>query len=110
MLEIPEARVVADQLAGAAGGRRVATVVAGQSPHRFAFFSGDPRAYDGMLRGKDVVGTEAFGGFVELHVGDTSLLFSDGANLRFHEPEAVLPAKHQLLVTFDDGSALTATV
>ncbi len=110
MLEIPEARVVADQLAATVSGRRVASVVAGQSPHRFASFSGDPQAYDVRLRGKSAVAAQAFGGFVELEFGDTSLLFSDGANLRFHEPEAELPAKHQLLVTFEDGSSVTVTV
>ena len=110
MLELPEARVVADQLARTVIGKPVAGVVAGQSPHRFAFFSGDPGEYDGALRGKEVVGAVAMGGFVELRFGGTSLLLNDGANLRYHEPDAALPRRHQLLVAFEDGSALTVTV
>lgn len=110
MLELPEARVVADQLARTVIGKLVAGVVAGQSPHRFAFFSGDPGEYDGALRGKEVVGAVAMGGFVELRFGGTSLLLNDGANLRYHEPDAALPRRHQLLVAFEDGSALTVTV
>jgi formamidopyrimidine-DNA glycosylase len=110
MLELPEANVVAQQLARTVLGRPVAHVVAGQSPHRFAFFSGDPGEYDAALRGKAVVGAVSTGGFVELRFGDTSLLLNDGANLRYHEPDAALPGKHQLLVAFEDGSALTVTV
>jgi formamidopyrimidine-DNA glycosylase len=110
MLELPEAQVVADQLARTVIGKSVASVVAGQSPHRFAFFSGDPGEYDGALRGKEVVGAVATGGFVELRFEGTRLLLNDGANLRYHEPDAALPRKHQLLVAFEDGSALTVTV
>lgn len=110
MLELPEAQVVADQLARTVIGKPVASVVAGQSPHRFAFFSGDPGEYDGALRGKEFLGAVAMGGFVELRFGGTSLLLNDGANLRYHEPDAALPSKHQLLVAFEDGSALTVTV
>ena len=110
MLELPEANVVAHQLARTVLGRPVGHVVAGQSPHRFAFFSGDPGEYDAALRGKAVVGAVSTGGFVELRFGDTSLLLNDGANLRYHEPDAALPGKHQLLVAFEDGSALTVTV
>lgn len=110
MLELPEAMVVADQLARTVLGKLVANVVAGQSPHRFAFFSGDPGEYEGALRGGEVVGAAAAGGFVELRFGGTSLLLNDGANLRYHEPDAALPSRHQLLVVFEDGSALTVTV
>jgi formamidopyrimidine-DNA glycosylase len=110
MLELPEAQVVAGQLAHAVLGKSVANVVAGLSPHRFAFFSGDPSEYDVALRGKEAVGAEARGGFIELRFGDTSLLLNDRANLRYHEPDAGLPNKHQLLVAFEDGSALTVTV
>jgi formamidopyrimidine-DNA glycosylase len=110
MLELPEVQVVADQLARTVIGKHVASVVAGQSPHRFAFFSGDPGEYDEALRGKEVVGAYAIGGFVEVRFGDTSLILNDGANIRYHPPDGALPSKHQLLVVFQDGSAVTVTV
>lgn len=110
MLEIPEASVIADQLRATLGGSTVAHVVAGQTPHRFAFFNGDPDAYDGMLRGRTVSDAVAVGGMVELLAGGTSLLVNDGAALRYHEPGAVRPDRHQLLVEFEDGSAVTAVV
>lgn len=110
MLEIPEAAVVAAQVSQAVVGNRVARVVAAQSPHRFAFFSGDPEAYDGALRDEVVKQAAAVAGWVEIAVGGLSLLFNDGVNLRFHPPTARPPAKHQLLLEFADGAALTATV
>ena len=110
MLELPEVQVVADQLARTVIGKHVAGVVAGKSPHRFAFFSGDPGEYDEALRGKEVVGAYAIGGFVEVRFGDTSLILNDGANVRYHPPDGALPGKHQLLVVFLDGSAVTVTV
>jgi formamidopyrimidine-DNA glycosylase len=110
MLELPEALVVADQLARTVIGKPVANVVAGHSPHRFAFFTGDPSDYDGALRGRAVEGAVAVGGFVELRFGGTSLILNDGANVRYHEPDSARPSTHQLLVAFEDGSALTVTV
>lgn len=45
MIEMPEAHVLAQQLAATVMGTTLASVVAGQSPHRFAFFTGDPAGY-----------------------------------------------------------------
>ncbi len=110
MLEIPEAAVVAAQVSEAVVGNRVTRVVAAHSPHRFAFFSGDPEAYDGALRGREVTQAAAVAGWVEITLGGMSLLVNDGVNLRFHPPAARRPTKHQLLLEFADGAALTASV
>ncbi|MGB8020474.1 MAG: zinc finger domain-containing protein [Candidatus Nanopelagicales bacterium] len=110
MLEIPEAVVTAGQMAATLRGRTVASVVAAHTPHRFAFFNGDPDSYDGVLRGQVLADARAVGGMVEILLGGTSLLVNDGVNLRCHEPGAVTPRKHQLLVGFSDGSTLSATV
>lgn len=110
MIELPEAHSLARQLEATVRGRTVASVVAAHSPHRFAFFTGDPDAYHGLLAGLTVTDAVAYGGLVELGLGDRRLLFGDGVNLRHHEPGARLPVKHQLLLTFTDDSALSATV
>lgn len=110
MLEIPEAAVVAGQLTDALAGRVVVSLVAGHSPHRFAFFSADPAGYEAMLQGRTVTDAAPVGGMVELRVGGMSLLVNDGVRLRHHAPGSPLPRAHQLLVGFDDGSALSATV
>lgn len=110
MLEIPEAVVMAGQLIATLRGKEIASVVAGHTPHGFAFFEGDPDTYEGRLRGQALSDALAIGGMVELVFGRTSLLVNDGVNLRYNDPGAAAPRKHQLLVGFDDGSSLSATV
>jgi formamidopyrimidine-DNA glycosylase len=110
VIELPEAVNLARQLAATLGGRRVAGVVAGAAPHKFAWFHGEPAAYDALLSGKAVGAAASHGGFVEVEVEDARLLFAEGVALRRHAPGEARPARHQLLVSFDDGSALSAGV
>lgn len=110
MIELPEAVTLARQLGETARGRRVTNVVAGAAPHKFAWFRGDPAAYEPLLRDKSVVAAASHGGFVEVEVEDARLLFAEGVALRWHDPGEARPPRHQLLVTFDDGSALSAGV
>ncbi len=110
MLEIPESHNVSRQLGDEIAGKVIMKVIAGHSPHKFAFFNGDPADYCKLLEGKSIVKTGAVAGFVEIEAGNASLLFGDGANIRYHEPGIALPEKHQLLIGFDDGSAITCTI
>jgi len=110
MLEIPEAAVLAQQITQTFSGKTVRQVTAAQSPHKFAWYSGDPAAYAGLLADKKVDSAAARGGMVEIAAGDAVLLFSDGVNLHWHASPAEQPLKHQLLLEFDDGSALSASV
>ena len=43
-------------------------------------------------------------------VENFSLVFSDGVNLRFHPDEMGIPEKHQLLIKFQDKTALSASI
>jgi len=110
MLELPEAQTLARQLRESVLGREIVDVIANASPHKFAFFTGDPGDYGAALAQHRLTGAEAFGGLVELTAGDLALVFGDGVNLRLFGPGASLPAKHQLAVRLDDGSALVAGV
>lgn len=112
MLEIPECIVIAQQLDSRCRGKRITTVVTLASPHKFAFFVGDPMGYEGLLNGKVMGTARAIGGMIEvtLSPNQTKLLFSDGVNLRYYAPGEVIPEKHQLYLRFDDGSALVCTV
>jgi formamidopyrimidine-DNA glycosylase len=84
MIELPEAAVLAQQLNTAVRTKTIRQVNAGQSPHKFAWYSGDPAGYPGLLTGKTVGAAASLGGMVEIQVEDMALLFSDGVNLRFH--------------------------
>jgi len=110
MIELPEAHTLARQLRETVLGRRITKVVANASPHKFAFFGGDPEAFDPALAGRVFDDARRFGGMVELTAGQVAVVFSDGANLRWLAPGTKVPAKHQLAIWFDDGGALVATV
>ena len=51
-----------------------------------------------------------YGGRIEIEAEGAVLHFGDGVNLRYYEVGEKRPVKHQLLVVFDDGSALVGSV
>lgn len=110
MIEVPESYVLAQQLTKELKGKVIESVKAGHSPHKFAWFFGDKDAYDERLRGKKIEGAKNHGGHVEITAGDMLLNFNDGVNLRLMGKGEKRPQKHQLLIEFDDGRALAASV
>jgi formamidopyrimidine-DNA glycosylase len=110
MIEIPEAESLSRQLTETVSGKRIAGVTAGLSPHKFAWYHGDPKDYDALLRGKIINTAVARGGMLEIRAGDAVLLFSDGVVLRFHTRDEQRPQKHQLLIEFEDATAISASV
>lgn len=110
MLELPEAAVVSAQCAESFGGKAITRAVAAASPHGFAFYFGVPEAYPTLLEGRTVGRAYPVAGNVELDAGGVKIMLGDGVNLRRIAPEKKRPAKHQLLLEFDDGSALACSV
>ena len=91
MIEIPEAENLSRQLTETVSGKRIAGVVAGLSPHKFAWYHGDPKDYDALLCGKTFDTAVARGGMLEIRAGDAVLLFSDGVVPRFHTRDEQRP-------------------
>lgn len=111
MIELPEAETLARQLNETVRDRMIASAEAGHSPHKFAWYTGDPAGYGVLLGGRRILLARASGCFVELAMeGGLTLFLGDGVNLRFHKPGAKLPEKHQLMLQLDDGSALVCTI
>lgn len=111
MLEAPEALFLSEQLNRILGGKRISEVIAGYTPHKFAWFSAGAETYPERLSGKRVEKIVARGGMIDWLIGqDTHLVLSDGVNLRYYEPGEPLPSKHQLLIGFDDESCLAVSV
>ncbi len=91
-------------------GRTIKRAAAAVSPHGFAWYFGDPATYNERLAGRQVTGSAAYGGQPELWADEMRLSFSDGVNIRYLAPGDRPPPRYQLLVTFDDDSALCCTV
>lgn len=110
MIELPEAAVVAQQINETIRGKGIMNVTAAQTPHKFAWYHGDTQKYHGLLAGRAISGAAGVGGHLEIKAEDAVLLLSDGINLRYHGEKEERPKKHQLLIEFEDASAISATV
>ena len=112
MLELPEVLNLSRQLDAELKGRRIASAGRGNSPHKFAFFKPSEEETAKTLAGRKVAAVRGVGKYIYFDLKPKAL-FSiaemDGRIL-FHGKGASLPAKYQLLVRFEDGAALTATV
>lgn len=110
MIELPEAQVIAQQMNETLAGKRIMNVTAAHSPHKFAWYFGDPQKYHDLLTGKIIEAATGYGGLVEIKAGDAIILLGDGVSLKFHEEGEKRAEKHQLLIEFEDFSALSASV
>ncbi len=112
MIELPEAVTIARQIDERLKGRRIDSALRGNSPHKFAFYSGEPEDYERILAGKEVAGARARTGMILVAVEPdyTVVLGCGGEKIIYHQSEATLPKKHQLLLHFADGSYLTVSV
>lgn len=110
MIELPEAYTLEKQLNQTFLGKTIVSAVANASPHAFAWYTDDPALYNAKLAGKKIMSTAAYGGQVGMLAGDYYISFFDGIRFRLVGKDAKRPVKHQLLIEFDDGSALCCTV
>jgi formamidopyrimidine-DNA glycosylase len=110
MIELPEAVNLANQISDTIFGKRVAAVTAQHTPHKLAWYYGEPAKYSELLTGRTVGKASAIGALVEIKVENTNILFGDGVNIRFHSKDEPRPSKHQLLIEFEDGSAVSGSI
>lgn len=113
MIELPETYVLAEQINRTLVGKTVMNATANASPHKFAWFSGDPAEYQKKLTGKTVKSANpgtgyTCGGNTEIVCGDMLLVIS--TPIKYHVPGEKLPPKHQLWLEFEDFSSMTCTV
>lgn len=110
MIELPEASVLAKQLNDTISEKKIVHVIVAYSPQKFAWFYGEPQNYHNILNNQPVGKITGYGGMVEIKTDAATIVFSDGVGLRYHSPTDERPNKHQLLIEFDDYSALSASV
>jgi len=110
MLEIPEAIVLADQINQTVIGKTITHTIAAASPHKLAWFFEDPEHYPNLLNGKKLEHASAYGGRVEIEAQGAIIHIGDGVGLRYHAAGEKRPVKHQLLIEFDDKTAISAIV
>jgi formamidopyrimidine-DNA glycosylase len=111
MLEIPESKTISIQAYDILVNRKITNVINATSPHKFAFYCGDPAGYSKLLKGRHVRSTKGHGMFVDIYFDDNiCITIGDGTNMRYYSPSEQPPEKHQLQIVFDNGSCITFTV
>jgi len=112
MLELPEAVTLARQINETLTGKTIASARANTSPHKFAFYHGDPETYENTLQHRVVGASAAHGSLIFTAIGTEHVLVLGDGGLRvlYHEQKGTLPKKHQLLIHFDDSTYLTVSV
>ena len=110
MIELPEARVIAKQINQTLNGKKISQVIAAHTPHKFAWYYGDPKEYHNLLLDKTIGEAKSFGGLIEISVEDYIILLGEGVRIKYHNKGEKLPLKHQLLIMFDDGSSISSSV
>ncbi len=108
MIELPEAIVIAGQINGTVGGKRILSALANHSPHKFAWYTGNPAEYNQRFAGKTINLATGTAMFVEIYADEMKLVVY--APLRYYFRDEKRPAKHQLLVEFENGTAISSTV
>lgn len=110
MIEIPEAFHISYQINQHLAGAQVAAVQAAASPHKFAWYEGDPAGYAALLTGKTIRSAQPVGGMLEIALDDYLIVLSEGASPRLYTAGEKPPARHQLMLTFTSGAFLVVSV
>jgi formamidopyrimidine-DNA glycosylase len=110
MFELPEYITLARQINETVAGKTIRTGSLGNSPHKFVWYNRTHEEFAGLTAGKTVGQAHSRGRwlFVPLDPGYVLLFGECGGRLLYHSPEAKLPEKYHLWLTFADGSAFTA--
>jgi len=64
MIELPEAYVLAQQINETLAGKKIMNVTAAHTPHKFAWYHGDPQKYHGLLNSKTIDKAVSYGGLI----------------------------------------------
>jgi formamidopyrimidine-DNA glycosylase len=110
MIELPEAIVLAGQINATLKGKRILEATFGHTPHKLVWYYGSPEYYTALLARKSIGTATGYGSIVEISVDGAIILLGEGVGLRFHNMGEPRPQKHQLLIEFDDYTALSGIV
>lgn len=111
MLEIPESTTISLQAENILIGKRIVEVVQATSPHKFAWYSGDPLLYADRLVGRQIESVKGHGAYVDIICDkNATISIGDGTNIKYYPAIEKHPLKHQMLLVFEDKSFLAFTV
>ena len=111
MFELPEFATLARQINETVTGKVIREGSLGNSPHKFVWYNRSPDEFATLVQGKVIGHARAKGKwlFIPLDPGYTLLFGECGGKILHHPAGSAPPSKYHLLLTFEDGSLLSAT-
>lgn len=111
MIEVPESATISRQAETVLTGKRIARVIQATSPHKFTWYNGDPAMYQDLLAGREIESVRGHGAYVDILCDESTVIaIGDGTTLKYYPAFEAHPAKHQMLIVFEDGSFIVFTV
>ncbi|MDO5520962.1 MAG: DNA-formamidopyrimidine glycosylase family protein [bacterium] len=110
MIELPESNVIAAQITEYLKGKVIDEIEVGHSPHKFAFYKGEPEEYEDLLEGKTIKRAIHRGGLIEIQTEDSMMFLGDGAYPRYYKDPKKFPKKHQFMMKFEDGTEMAVSI
>jgi formamidopyrimidine-DNA glycosylase len=111
MMEIAEARVVADQLKNRCAKQQIEEVVVLASPHKFCWLNREPALFEQGLTKRTIEDATSSAHFVRLLLDDgTELICAEDVEIRLFDDRLSAGNKHQLLLGLSDGSVLRYSI
>jgi formamidopyrimidine-DNA glycosylase len=112
VIELPEASVIAQQIAVELTGKQIEYGDRGNAEHKFAFANGTSDEYQAILKGKTVGAARGHGSaiLVPVEPGHVLVLGGGGERILYHPGDGKRPKKYHLLLRFAGGGSLTVTV
>jgi len=110
MFELPEFATLARQINETLTGKVIWEGSLGNSPHKFVWYNRSPDEFARLVKGKVVGKARAKGKwlFISLDPGYILLFGECGGKILYHPAGSAPPGKYHLLLTFEDGSHLSA--
>jgi formamidopyrimidine-DNA glycosylase len=111
MFELPELTIIARQMNQVLAGKAVREGRLGNTPHKFVWYDRTHEEFARLTRGAVVGEARARGKwlFMDLEPRHVLRLGEWGGRILYHQPPTQEPAKYHLLLSFEDGSLLSAT-
>ena len=112
MIELPEATIIAQQMAAELKGKRVQASMRENAPHKWAFYSRPAEEYESIPVGRTMGDVRAHGSAIvaDLVPDYAIVLGGGGERILFHPSTDTLPKKHHLLLHYEGGTYLTVSV
>jgi formamidopyrimidine-DNA glycosylase len=111
LFELPEIFNFSEQFNRTLRGKTIQAGFLGNSPHKFVWYNRTQAEFDALTRAKQVGTTRAMGRWLItiIEPGYVLVLGEWGGHILYHPPGSNPPLKYHLILTFTDGSFLSAT-